>query len=341
MHANRLVAAAFAILILAGAPALAQDEPSPLDRLIARADGLKGDFPALRSEISSRQARANVARFNLGTGLTGLGGTQQGIDEYRTGEGALIPLTVEDQPVDPRELVDKQGLKIFYAMAGAGASPDDLLRVGTLLDPKAAFTAGEWTHSDVAMFKRFLDNGTIKLEDFYALAVLLDHEVTMHSEALDALLDREIAYAATLEEIEAERERLRDVAELKEMVQDAASTPEAAMVVEDQTGLIVEEIDWWRTALSADAGRIYLCPPRGDWDSVISVDGTDRYYLPSQICHAALHFGAIGVEGGFVRLRLYPEDEGFKAVASTRNGISSTDYGWQHLGTFSFVAVLQ
>jgi hypothetical protein len=163
-------------------------------------------------------------------------------------------------------------------------------------------------------------------------------------------------------EVGAEIERLRQAAgaeaaakaaaekafrltELADLLRDVASDDDALMEafakVENATGKTVEEIDWWRTASGAYADRIYYCPPLGGWSSVISVDGTDRYYAPSQICNAAVHAGALTFEGGFVRLRFYAEDANFQAVASSRNGITSDAYGWQHMRTFSFVPVLQ
>jgi hypothetical protein len=208
MHFARLLPAVFAILFLACATAFAQDDTAVLDRLVAEAEALKFDSPAERAAIASAQARASVARFNLGTGLAALGGTQQGIDNCRYGECALIPESENDIPIEPRSLVDAQGHKIFNALVEAGASPDELLRVITLLNPEDAFAAGEWTESDIAFFKRHLDSGAIKLEQFYALAVLLDHEVTTHDEALNKVLDRELAYQAKLGEVEAERQRL-------------------------------------------------------------------------------------------------------------------------------------
>jgi hypothetical protein len=351
MRLASLLPAVLAVLLLAGAAAFAQEDTAVLDQLIAEAEALKFDSSAERNAIAVAQSRANVARFNLGTALGALGGSQQGIDDYRFGDGALIPISADGVPIEPRSLVDAQGLKIFNALVEAGASPDELLRVITLLNPEDAFSAGEWTESDIAFFKRHLDSGAIKLEQFYALAVLLDHEVTMHDEALEAVLDRELAYASKLAEVEAERERLEEaraaeakirdalrLADLELLTHDAASADDAMMLVEDRTGLPVLEFKLHLSARLATEGVIYYCPPSDRKDVI--VDGTDRYNARSGLCHAAIHAGAITRAGGFVRVRHFPADSSFELVGSTRHGITSTAFGSEQ-PTFSFVPVLQ
>jgi hypothetical protein len=64
------------------------------------------------------------------------------------------------------------------------------------------------------------------------------------------------------------------------------------------------------------------CPPKGITDS--DVWGTDVYSASSAICVAALHAGAITLDGGLVTLTLQPKQQTF--VASVRNGVSSR--GW-------------
>ena len=349
MRFARLLLAVLAALVLACTATFAQDDTAFLDQLIAEAEALKFDPSAERSAIAVAQSRANVARFNLGTALAALGGTQQGIDDYRFGDGALILISENDVPIEPRKLVDAQGIKIFNALVEAGASPDELSRVITLLNPEDAFSAGEWTQNDIAFFKRYLDSGTIKLDQFYALAVLLDHEITMHSEALEAVLDREIAYANKLAEVEAERERLQEaeaaaakakqaLVDLEILTGDAATPEDAIILVRDRTGLPVERFRWHWSGLRAIENTVYYCPPFNGIN--YEVDGTDRYSVRSGLCRAAIHAGMITEAGGFVRVRLFPADSSFKLVGSTRNGITSGTFGSKY-PTFSFVPVLQ
>jgi hypothetical protein len=86
------------------------------------------------------------------------------------------------------------------------------------------------------------------------------------------------------------------------------------------------QIDWYTTydMVPDDfhAPITVACPPKGNTDS--EVWGTDVYSASSAICVAALHAGAITLDGGRVTLTLQPKQETF--VASSRNGVSSR--GW-------------
>ena len=86
------------------------------------------------------------------------------------------------------------------------------------------------------------------------------------------------------------------------------------------------QIDWYTTydMVPDDfhAPITVACPPKGNTDS--EVWGTDVYSAGSAICVAALHAGAITLDGGRVTLILQPKQETF--VASSRNGVSSR--GW-------------
>jgi len=59
-----------------------------------------------------------------------------------------------------------------------------------------------------------------------------------------------------------------------------------------------------------------------------TVWGTDVYTDDSALCHAALHAGAIPQSGGVVRVRVVGGRSSY--AGSTRNGISTRDYGdWE------------
>lgn len=62
--------------------------------------------------------------------------------------------------------------------------------------------------------------------------------------------------------------------------------------------------------------------------------GTDTYTADSSICAAAMHAGLVGVQGGQVMLRRVGGLQRY--VGSTRNGVSSLDYGpWKSSFVFS------
>jgi LCCL domain len=76
----------------------------------------------------------------------------------------------------------------------------------------------------------------------------------------------------------------------------------------------------------------FVCPPDGHLGDVW---GTDVYTDDSSICTAAVQAGLIQrVAGGRVSVRIEPGRD--KYEGSTRNGVTSDDYGsWK--GSFSFV----
>jgi hypothetical protein len=92
------------------------------------------------------------------------------------------------------------------------------------------------------------------------------------------------------------------------------------------TGAAAEELDWFSYGYSLVEDRVYHCPCYNGW-SVIDIDGTDRYSVASQVCHAAVHAGVITWSGGYLRARLFPADDSFQLVGSVRNGITSGAYG--------------
>jgi hypothetical protein len=64
------------------------------------------------------------------------------------------------------------------------------------------------------------------------------------------------------------------------------------------------------------------CPVTGGGASVW---GTDFYTDDSSLCHAAVHAGAIGANGGMIHARTLPGRDYY--TGSRRNGIVSDDYG--------------
>ena len=75
-----------------------------------------------------------------------------------------------------------------------------------------------------------------------------------------------------------------------------------------------------------------VCPPGSGSFSVIY--GTDIYTDDSSICTTAVHFGAIRVDGGVVRVRIEPGQSAY--VGSTRNGVTSDNYpSWPGSYTFN------
>lgn len=70
-----------------------------------------------------------------------------------------------------------------------------------------------------------------------------------------------------------------------------------------------------------------------------SVWGTDTYTDDSALCHAALHAGAISESGGVIRVHRTAGRSSY--AGSTRNGISSRDYGaWERSIVFDDPATL-
>lgn len=65
------------------------------------------------------------------------------------------------------------------------------------------------------------------------------------------------------------------------------------------------------------------------------VVGTDSYAFASMICRAAVHAGAMTLDGGLVTVQMNPGKQ--KLVGSVRNGIETKD-GSSGLGAISFVA---
>jgi len=95
------------------------------------------------------------------------------------------------------------------------------------------------------------------------------------------------------------------------------------------------EIDCWAqsTAVLDDSTQIktVTCPAGCDVDPA-SIWGTDIYTNDSSVCVAAIHSGIIDSEGGQVTVTYIEGQSSY--IASTQNGISSSEYGeWG--GSFS------
>ncbi len=101
--------------------------------------------------------------------------------------------------------------------------------------------------------------------------------------------------------------------------------------------------DGWDTSTSREVYTeelIILCGPNPNKKFYVGIDGTDRYVRGGNACAAAVHAGVITFEkGGRFRLRFFPYDETFQPRASTRNGVTSGDYGWHSLKKESFVVL--
>lgn len=68
----------------------------------------------------------------------------------------------------------------------------------------------------------------------------------------------------------------------------------------------------------------FRCPPKTVRDEDRGIYGTDVYPANSPICIAALHAGAVGVEGGPITLQLNPGVSEYEG--STRNEVESADF---------------
>ncbi len=76
------------------------------------------------------------------------------------------------------------------------------------------------------------------------------------------------------------------------------------------------------------ANRSYSCRCAAAATRSGSTWGTDIYSDDSRICRAAVHAGAIGLDGGIVAFETLPGQSGYQA--STRNGVASGSWGrWQ------------
>ena len=78
----------------------------------------------------------------------------------------------------------------------------------------------------------------------------------------------------------------------------------------------------------------FNCPAAPSNVLLRRVTGTDLYAFSSVICQAAVHAGAITMDGGLVTVRMNPAEK--KLVGSVRNGIESHD-GSSGLSAISFV----
>jgi hypothetical protein len=78
-----------------------------------------------------------------------------------------------------------------------------------------------------------------------------------------------------------------------------------------------------------------LCP--ANCDSTGATWGTDVYTADSAICRAAIHAGATPVTGGLVTVRLEPGRPAYRG--SSRNGVSSSDYG-SYASSYRFEGVV-
>ena len=65
------------------------------------------------------------------------------------------------------------------------------------------------------------------------------------------------------------------------------------------------------------------CPPMSE--AYGAVWGTDVFTMDSDVCMAALHSGAIGIEGGEVFAMALPGQDGY--LGSMSNGVPSSDWG--------------
>ncbi len=83
----------------------------------------------------------------------------------------------------------------------------------------------------------------------------------------------------------------------------------------------------------------YICPTGGPpfpvgGDNFSGVYGTDTYTDDSPVCLAAVHAGLITLSGGEVTIEIRPRADSYKG--STRNGITTIDYGTCECGSYVF-----
>jgi hypothetical protein len=84
----------------------------------------------------------------------------------------------------------------------------------------------------------------------------------------------------------------------------------------------------------------YICPTSGPpfpvgGDNFSGVYGTDTYTDDSPVCLAAVHAGLITLKGGEVTIEIRPRADSY--TGSTRNGITTIDYGTCECGSYVFV----
>jgi hypothetical protein len=114
--------------------------------------------------------------------------------------------------------------------------------------------------------------------------------------------------------------------------------------VAPSVAVIADENGWSANALKY-RGRngqhfTYLCPTSGPpfpvgGDNFSGVYGTDTYTDDSPVCLAAVHAGLITFKGGEVTIEIRPRADSY--TGSTRNGITTIDYGTCECGSYVFV----
>ena len=107
---------------------------------------------------------------------------------------------------------------------------------------------------------------------------------------------------------------------------------------------VADENGWSANALKY-RGRngqhfTYVCPTGGPpfpvgGDNFSGVYGTDIYTDDSPVCLAAVHAGLITLKGGEVTIEIRPRADSY--TGSTRNGITTVDYGTCECGSYVFV----